>query len=103
MLIIIHGNIKTMEGRDYEDGFLQIKDGKIAAVGRMEDCDPALLRDRKRVQVIDAGGNLVMPGIIEALLQEGYTFVPISELIVHGTCGQDYTIDHTGRQCPGGA
>ena len=55
MLIIIHGNIKTMEGRDYEDGFLQIKDGKIAAVGRMEDCDPALLSDRKRVQVIDAG------------------------------------------------
>ena len=41
-----------------------------------------------------------LPGIIEALLQEGYTFVPISELIVHGTCGQDYTIDHTGRQCP---
>ena len=61
MLIIIHGNIKTMEGRDYEDGFLQIKDGKIAAVGRMEDCDPALLRDRKRVQVLDARGNLVMP------------------------------------------
>ncbi len=44
MLIIIHGNIKTMEGRDYEDGFLQIKDGKIAAVGRKENitsCIPA--------------------------------------------------------------
>lgn len=62
-----------MEGRDYEDGFLQIKDGKIAAVGRMEDCDPALLRDRKRVQVIDAGGNLVMPGIIEAHCHMGIT------------------------------
>ncbi len=73
MLIIIHGNIKTMEGRDYEDGFLQIKDGKIAAVGRMEDCDPALLRDRKRVQVIDARGNLVMPGIIEAHCHMGIT------------------------------
>ena len=44
-----------------------------------------------------------LPGIIEKLLQEGYTFVPISELILPGTCGQDYTIDHTGRQCPGGA
>ena len=44
-----------------------------------------------------------LPGIIEKLLQDGYTFVPISELIVHGTCGQDYTIDHTGRQCPRGA
>ena len=37
-----------------------------------------------------------LPGIIECLLQEGYTFVPISQLILTG----DYTIDHTGRQCP---
>ena len=41
-----------------------------------------------------------LPGIIEYLLQEGYTFVPISQLILPGTCGSDYTIDHTGRQCP---
>ena len=44
-----------------------------------------------------------LPGIIEKLIQDGYTFVPISELILPGACGQDYTIDHTGRQCPGGA
>ena len=44
-----------------------------------------------------------LPGIIEALLQQGYTFVPISQLILPGDCGRDYTIDHTGRQCPGGA
>ena len=37
-----------------------------------------------------------LPGIIEYLLQEGYTFVPISELIING----EYTIDHTGKQCP---
>ncbi len=37
-----------------------------------------------------------LPGIIEALLQEGYTFVPISEIILP----QPYTIDHTGRQMP---
>ena len=41
-----------------------------------------------------------LPSILEALLQEGYTFVPISELIVDGAYGEDYTIDHTGRQCP---
>ena len=41
-----------------------------------------------------------LPGIIEALLQEGYTFVPISQIILPGECGTDYTIDHTGRQCP---
>ena len=37
-----------------------------------------------------------LPGIIEALLQEGYTFVPISEIILK----EEYTIDHTERQCP---
>ena len=39
-----------------------------------------------------------LPGIIEALLQEGYSFVPISQLLLN--C--EYTIDHTGRQCPAG-
>ena len=37
-----------------------------------------------------------LPTIIETLLQEGYTFVPISEILLDGDC----TIDHTGRQCP---
>ena len=39
-----------------------------------------------------------LPGILEALLKEGYTFVPISQLILPGEYGTDYTIDHTGRQ-----
>ena len=37
-----------------------------------------------------------LPGLIENLIGQGYTLVPISELILQG----DYTIDHTGRQCP---
>ena len=37
-----------------------------------------------------------LPGIIEYLLGEGYTFVPISQIILRG----NYTIEHTGRQCP---
>ena len=41
-----------------------------------------------------------LPRIIETLLQEGYTFVPISQLILPGTYNTDYTIDHTGRQLP---
>ena len=40
-----------------------------------------------------------LPTIIETLLQEGYTFVPISEIILP----QPYTIDHTGRQLPADA
>ncbi len=37
-----------------------------------------------------------LPGIIESLIKDGYSFVPISKLILTG----DYCIDHTGRQCP---
>ena len=37
-----------------------------------------------------------LPGILETLLREGYTFVPISQLILP----PPYTIDHTGRQFP---
>lgn len=43
-----------------------------------------------------------LPGILECLLQEGYTFVPISQIILPGTYNTDYTIDHTGRQCAAG-
>ena len=37
-----------------------------------------------------------LPTILETLLQQGYTFVPISQIILP----QPYTIDHTGRQLP---
>lgn len=37
-----------------------------------------------------------LPGIIESLLADGYTIVPVSQLILTG----DYTIDNTGMQCP---
>ena len=37
-----------------------------------------------------------LPAIIEYLLGEGYTIVPVSELLHDG----EYTIDHTGRQIP---
>lgn len=37
-----------------------------------------------------------LEGIITALLQKGYTIVPVSELILKGA----YTIDHSGRQIP---
>ena len=37
-----------------------------------------------------------LPGIIESLLADGYTIVPISQLLLTG----EYTIDHAGRQCP---
>lgn len=42
-----------------------------------------------------------LPGILEHLIQEGYEIVPISQLILPGEYNKDFTIDHTGRQCPG--
>lgn len=73
MLVIIHGNMKTMEACDYADGYLQIDHGKIVAIGDMAECDVRALQDDGNVQVIDAKGNLVMPGIIEAHCHMGIT------------------------------
>ena len=41
-----------------------------------------------------------LPAVIEYLLQNGYSIVPVSELLLQG----DYEMDHTGRMCrPGTA
>ena len=37
-----------------------------------------------------------LPGIFDTLIQQGYTFVPISELILR----ENFDMDHTGRQIP---
>ena len=37
-----------------------------------------------------------LPDILQTLIQDGYTFVPISQILLN--C--EYTIDHTERQCP---
>lgn len=37
-----------------------------------------------------------LPRIVEYLLSEGYTIVPVSELLLKGS----YTIDNTGMMCP---
>lgn len=37
-----------------------------------------------------------LPGIIDALTEQGYSFVPVSQLLVDG----DYTIDNTGKMIP---
>lgn len=66
-MIIIHGNILTMEEEDFADGYVQIRDGKIVSLGDMRDCP------QTDGEVLDARGNLVMPGIIEAHCHMGIT------------------------------
>ena len=75
-----------------------------------KDYDAATITDRVTSKV--GPGSIVLfhnaalhtpealPAILEYLIQEGYDIVPISQLILPGICGTDYTIDHTGRQCP---
>ena len=65
----------------------------------------------KRISSKVSGGSIVLfhnagahtpealPGIIEYLLSEGYSIVPVSELLLQG----EYEIDNTGRMCPAGA
>ncbi len=66
-MLIVHGNIKTMAERDFSDGFLQIADGKIAAVGNMADCPES------GGELLDVQGAWVMPGIVEAHCHMGIT------------------------------
>lgn len=57
-MLLIHGNILTMEELNYPDGFVQIQDGKIAAIGPMSEV-PA------DETVIDLDGKTVLPGFID--------------------------------------
>ena len=66
-MLIVHGNIKTMAERDFADGYIEIRDGKIAALGEMKDCP------QTKGRVLDVEGSLVMPGIIEAHCHMGIT------------------------------
>lgn len=71
-MVIIHAKIYTMEPdlsgngtccsqAPIEDGYLRFDDGKISAVGGMEEYKPL-----EQEQVIDAGGKNLFPGFIDA-------------------------------------
>lgn len=66
-----------MADTDYEDGFLQIENGKIKALGAMQDYDKAResagQSQIEKGTVLDAGGRLVMPGLLEAHCHMGIT------------------------------
>lgn len=81
-MLIIHGNIKTMAGRDFPDGFVEIADGKIVSVGDMRDCPQAELKECAQAagddcgskgDILDVQGAFVMPGIVEAHCHMGIT------------------------------
>lgn len=59
MILIKNGRIFTMAGPVIENGCVLIKDGKIAQVG-------ACIETPEGAEVIDAGGRMVIPGMIDA-------------------------------------
>lgn len=62
------GNVRA----EYENGFLLIENGKILKIGDMKELG-TLPEKNAETDVIDAGGRLVMPGIIEAHCHMGIT------------------------------
>lgn len=74
-MLIINAEIMTMSDRlgVIKNGYIEIKDKKIASIGNMADAPEA------DVEVIDAGGRLVTPGLVDAhshigMWEDGLTF-----------------------------
>ncbi|MBQ7246132.1 MAG: amidohydrolase [Firmicutes bacterium] len=61
MKAIINAKVKTMTGKDYDDGVILIEKGKIAKVGPAKS-----VKVPKGAEVIDAKKKLVTPGLIDA-------------------------------------
>lgn len=62
MLIIKNAKIWTMAGKNYDNGFISAKDGKISNIGDM--CAMPVISGSDTV--IDANGMILMPGLIDS-------------------------------------
>lgn len=60
-MVILHGNVHPMAADAIADGFVRFENGKITAVGPMAEYAPQAGED-----VLDAGGQFVMPGMVDA-------------------------------------
>ena len=58
-ILIKNGKIYTMAGSVIDNGSILIQDGKIAAIGAEVEAPTA-------AQIIDAGGRMIVPGMIDA-------------------------------------
>lgn len=69
-MYIIGGLIKTMAGRDIQEGCIRIQDGRIAEIGSR---DEVAVHPASGERVIEVRNGLIMPGIIEAHCHMGIT------------------------------
>ena len=58
-MLIINAHILPMEGQDIENGYLHIENGKIRALGPMEEAP-------QDAEVYDAAGTFALPGFVDA-------------------------------------
>lgn len=70
-MIIRNAYVRTMTGKDFPEGYLELRGGKIAAVGPMTECPEG--------EFFDAGGAVALPAMIDAhshlgMWQEGGGF-----------------------------
>lgn len=61
MLLIVNARVWTMSAEDYDPGYILVDEGKIISVGPMDKAP-----DSAGMEVVDAAGQTVMPGIIDA-------------------------------------
>ena len=59
---LINANLITMEEKNYENGYIVINSGKIKDIGDMAQIDSI----PKDAEIIDAEGNYVTPGLVDA-------------------------------------
>ena len=69
-MFITGGRILTMEGQEYENGTIQIENGKIIALREGAIGDMPAGKEKK---VLDVQGAWIMPGLIEAHCHMGIT------------------------------
>lgn len=65
-MIIQNAYIITMAGNRYDNGYVQVKNGKISAVGVMADCPKPRKTKGVQEEVIDAAGRILLPGFVDA-------------------------------------
>ena len=69
-MYLLGGTVKTMAGKDIEDGCIHIIDGKIAEIGRR---DEIIIPPASHEKVIEVPHGLIMPGLIESHCHMGIT------------------------------
>lgn len=74
-MLVLNGNIHTMAGMTYKNGFVYVRDGKISSTGDMAELPGGLKekQEQDKEPVLDVNGAWVMPGLVDAHCHVGIT------------------------------